>query len=529
MIALGQSKTKRMISLHGWSGVIIAALLYVVVLSGTIVVFAHEIGSWSRGVVPHGHALEHPIDNIVRIYARDIDPAYLDEIRIRETNRGYLSIFYHTHTKDPSGQLADKGVRVIVDPATDRLISKKEGFASEVFRRDPGSALERFLLDLHIRLHMPGFWGLLATGLLGLWMMISGVTGLLTHRHAIRDLFVPERPGDRLVSARDRHVLAGTWSLLFAFLVAFTGAFFSFAGSFGIPLVGMVAFGGDQQLMIETVIGLPPAIDTTPAPLASLDYIIHDAVSRAGTLPGGLTISNYGQADAAVLTQHAAANGNLMGNSLLYDGPTRAFEGIKPFLGTVPSASNTAVGLMGPLHFGNFAGATSKLIWVALGSAMCFVILSGTRMWLRRRADRPGWQIFRRFMVTIIYGFPIAMVASAYGHFLSLPFGTSLWWTPAAFVAASFVLLAYGMQRQDIDKTAQRLRKVLGATLILLPLLRLLAGGISWAEALATGHTAIPVIDLSVVAGGVVLWFWPIVAGYFHSPSRPVAVLEPAE
>ena len=68
-------------------------------------------------------------------------------------------------------------------------------------------------------------------------MMAAVVSGVLMHRHLIRDLFVAERPGRRLVSARDRHVLAASWSIPFAFVLAFTGSFFSFAGTVGLPLV----------------------------------------------------------------------------------------------------------------------------------------------------------------------------------------------------------------------------------------------------------------------------------------------------
>ncbi|MEM9139528.1 MAG: PepSY-associated TM helix domain-containing protein [Pseudomonadota bacterium] len=529
MIALGQSKTKRLVSLHGWSGVIMAALLYVVVLSGTIVVFGHEIGTWSRGAPGAGNALEHPIDHAVRSHARALDPAYLDDVTISSTDRGHLSIFYHTHAKDQNGQIADKGVRILLDPVTDAVISRDEGFSREIFRRDPASALERFLIDLHIRLHIPGFLGLLATGLLGLWMMISGVSGLLAHRHAIRDLFVPERPGARLVSARDRHVLAGTWSLIFAILVAFTGAFFSFAGSIGIPLMATVAFGGDQQAMVEAVIGFPAAGDSTPATMASLDYIIRDAAERAGSLPGSLVITHYGQADATVLTRHGPAPGALTGVSLLYDGPTRAYEGIKPFLGTVPSAGDTAVGLMAPLHFGHFAGFLSKILWVALGAAMCFVILSGTSLWLKRRAEQPGWLVFHRFISAVAYGFPIAMVACAYAHLISLPFGTSLWWTPAVFIFASILLLGYGAIRPDVLGTAIRMRHMLGLGLMGLPLCRLLTIGPSWAEGVATGATAQPVIDITLLAMGAALVWWPHVLAFFRREKDGLVVLEPAE
>ncbi|MEM9360974.1 MAG: PepSY-associated TM helix domain-containing protein, partial [Pseudomonadota bacterium] len=498
MIALEQAKTKRLIAVHGWSGIIIAALLYVVVLTGTIAVFAHEIGVWSRGDVALGHhELGHRIDHVVRQNARDLDPAYMEEVSIRTSSDGYLDVFFHTHAPNAEGQIRDKGVRLEIDQATGEVVGRAEGFRSEVYPREAASAFERFLVQLHIRLHIPGFWGLLATGVLGLWMMISGISGILTHRHAIRDLFVPERGGKRLVSARDRHVLSGTWGLLFAFLVAFTGSFFSFAGSIGIPVVGMVAFGGDQAKLVEAVIGVPSDPDATPATLASLDYVIMDAEDRAGTAPERITIMNYGRADSSVLTQHPPRNGDITGSLYMFDGPTRTFEGIKPVLGTVPSVSNTAFNLMAPLHFGHFAGVISKLIWLALGAAMCFVILSGSRLWMKRREDQPGWQVVRRMLVTVSYGCPIALVFAAYAHFLALPFKASLWWTPAAFVVASIVLLGYGCMKTELSLLDERLRRLLGASLIGLPVCRIFVAGPNWGDALQAGSTAVPVLDIA--------------------------------
>ena len=530
MIALNQAKTKRLVALYGWSGVLLAILLYVVVLSGTVVVLVHEIGIWSAGNTVVSHPLEKPIDSIVRSNARTIPPEYYEEVSIRETGDGNLSMFFHAHVQDANGQVADKGVRLIVDTDEQAVISRKEGYSRDVFGEEPETALEQFLLQLHIRLHIPGMLGLLATGILGLWMMVAGISGLLAHRHVVRDMFVSERPGDRLAAVRDRHALAGSWSLIFALLLAFTGSFFSFAGSIGIPVVGMVATGGDQRALIEKLIGVDKPEDARLAPLASLDYMIMDATDRAGTAPEQISITNYGRRDASVMMFHPASEGDLTGLTLLFEGPSRKFEGVKPFLGTVPSVSNTAVGLMAPLHFGNFAGMLSKIVWVALGAAMTFVILTGTRLWLRRRAEQPGWQAFRRIMVAVMYGFPIAMVACAYGYFLALPSGETHYWTAFSFIAASVVCVLYGWREKDIARSADRLCSILALSLIALPLVRLLMGGTAWSEAMISGRTIIPSIDILLVLGGLLLMRWDQVASMFSlQKTETTSVLGPAE
>src|SRR3546814_10626149 len=89
------------------------------------------------------------------------------------------------------------------------------------------------------------------------------------------------RRGD-LLSKRDAHAVAGSWNLLFSFLLAFTGSFFSFATSFGVPVMAMVAFNGDQAKAFETFIGNPPVNDPRPAPMASIEAMLADATHRAG-------------------------------------------------------------------------------------------------------------------------------------------------------------------------------------------------------------------------------------------------------
>ena len=83
-----------------------------------------------------------------------------------------------------------------------------------------------------------GSWGLILTGVLGVAMLAAAVSGLLMHRHLIRDIFTLRPGAQRLVSRRDLHTVAGTWILPHAFVLAFTGAFFSFAISIGVPCPG---------------------------------------------------------------------------------------------------------------------------------------------------------------------------------------------------------------------------------------------------------------------------------------------------
>ncbi len=96
-------------------------------------------------------------------------------------------------------------------------------------------------------------------------MLAAAVSGLLMHRHLLRDIFTLRPGAQRLVSRRDLHTVAGTWILPHAFVLAFTGAFFSFAISVGVPVLAKIAFNGNQPAMIEALIGIQKTARSPPS------------------------------------------------------------------------------------------------------------------------------------------------------------------------------------------------------------------------------------------------------------------------
>ena len=139
---------------------------------------------------------------------------------------------------------------------------------------------------------------------------------------------------------------------------------------------------------------------------ASLNAIMADSARRAEGPVTYVGISNYGRKDARVEIWDDPADGGMLYVTNVNEGATGAFLERKAQLGTVPSLGGTLYGLMYPLHFGHFAGILSKAAWCALGVALCFVILSGFRLWVRRRAEDPQWRAFGRVVQVMGYGLP---------------------------------------------------------------------------------------------------------------------------
>ncbi len=503
------SLVKRLFAIHGWSGIALGLLLYAVIVTGTVAVFAEEIGQWSSPLPTHpGEILQPGLDTAVRDAARTVDPQYYEEVGIFAATGERLSVFFHTHVEGQDGGIVDKGVELEYDPSTWALLDRREGEGPDIRAADTDAALARFLVDLHVRLYLPDPWGLLLTGALGLAMMVAAITGLIVHRKLLSQLFVQRISArNTLLTARDRHVVAGSWNLIFAFLLAFTGSFFSFAGSFGLTVMSMVATGGDQKKLIETVIGMPAPHDDSPAVMADLDGILDDARARTsgdGSHPISLSVQRWGRADAITSVGMSPPEGSLSGTILLYDAATGEFMRPKPAIGLQPSLGNDVLGLIGPLHFGNFAGFASKAAWFGLGCAAAYVVGSGLLLWLLRRRTE-GWLRLEKLTQWMLYGLPLALIGSAIGFFaaplLDLNAGAAVKLGFVA-VAASVSLLVW--YTSDLDRLRRHLLLALAVSLLSVTPLRLLGGGMPWSDAIAGGWAVVPAVDLLLLIAGLV-------------------------
>ncbi|MEJ5978105.1 PepSY-associated TM helix domain-containing protein [Novosphingobium sp. PS1R-30] len=506
MIHLPKEETKLMVAVHGWSGIVLGLLLYAVVLTGMAAVFAEEIGAWSAGHVETRSAFQKPIDAQVRTLIPRTPAEFRDDVNAFEIGDHNLGVFFHRHELKPNGEPVDRGVYYQLD-AAGNVQKELRGTGEEVFGPRNDDALSSFLVDTHVRLHLPNPWGLLLTGVLGLAMLVAAISGLLIHRHLFKDIFTLRRKANPVLVDRDRHSVAGTWSLPFAFILAFTGSFFSFFGTVGVPIVAMAAFGGDQVALSEAVFGSAAKPDPTPKVIGNLDRITADAAQRAGGAPTFMTIEHFGRADAVVTTFHMPKAGDIEPSTLVYKGATGEFDRAKPSIGTRPSAGGTLAAIMGPLHFGNFAGVLSKAVWFGLGFAMCYVTLTGLRLWLvRRREGARSLDWLERATTVVGFGLPFALLVCAVAFLVTMPLGSAVFWTPTSFVAACLVTIAaaFVLSNARLDRALQIGMAVL---LVALPFVRFATGGPGWGPALATGELAIPAVDLALwFGGGWALW-----------------------
>jgi uncharacterized iron-regulated membrane protein len=498
VIKLKPRETRTLVAVHGWAGAVLGLLLYAVIVTGTAAVFANEIKAWSSGQLGSSEPLARPLNALMERLAADTPVEFREDLSLRATPGGNLWAFFHVH-EQVDGKLKERGILYTIAP-DGRVVARSEGYGDDMAAADRFTALGRFYVDLHVRLHVPRPWGLVLTGVLGLAMLVAAVSGILMHRHLFTDIFTL-RGRDRMVGLRDLHSVAGTWTLPHAFVLAFTGAYLSFAIAVGLPMLAKIAFKGDVRQMVTTLNGAP-VVDARPAATANLDDVFADARRRAAAPLLLAAVENRGRADARITIFPAPKSGELSAMRLIYDGSTGALVRERPVIGMQPSTGASLLALVAPLHFGNFAGWWSRAVWFALGAASAYVTWSGLNLWVRRRADTRGWRALGTMTAWIGGGLPFAMAAAAVAYFISLPSLTTVFWTPAAFLIAAALALAPVLYVRPVERSAPLLFGATGLLLLALPVLRAAAGGPGWGTALATGHDAVPVMDVFVILGG---------------------------
>lgn len=378
--------------IHRWTGLVVGYLALLVFFTGVVAVFSHELADWAERDQPHHDLAElaasGQLDRILETTRAELDPDAESTIQIRAHGRGYVHV---SVTRDgehdgPQAQLRR------VDPSDGRIVTHVAGESPDAFFANVTAreALERFLLDLHIRLLMPGQLGLWVTGIAGFALMLLLGTGVYVHWPSRRRVLeAPRRDNERKLLG-DLHTSLGFWSVPFTALLGFTGAFFSLAGSLLIPLFAYAAYGGDVE-QLAAAVRAPlevPAADE----LAPLRVSLADAHERAGMPIDRIRLEHGGDDHGYALMVSTGEPGwGMSYRRFVYDAQTGEFARESPGIGAEPTFATTLLQLVGVLHFGTLAGFSTKLLWFLLGLLTCVLAGTGFALWaVRDRKKNPG-------------------------------------------------------------------------------------------------------------------------------------------
>ncbi len=377
-----QQLVKQSLQGHAWMGLFWAGLLYLICLSGTLVVFFPEMERWeqpleteytdmsassiSAALSAFQEKIDEPIESLYYIYPNEDIP------------RAHVSANEQEWWLDNNGHLVEQ-----VDAPWTSMMT-----------------------DLHIYLHLPHTIGIIIVGMLGAMMCGLVISGVLSHPNLFKDAFKMRWGGNKHLEQTDLHNRLSVWSLPFFLVISLTGAYI---GLFGINMTVADYFDDSitSEEVISTVFGDDPQINEAPItvdiqaieddlkkrePEVQFLYLVVQKpgtegqyVEMAATLPNRLIYSE-------IYRYHS--DGRFIDYQHLSDGEA----------GRQVAYSSYRI------HFGHFGGVFTKLMYVVLGFAMTAITVTGVNMWFNKRKIRNRWYYLWNGYV---WSVPLAMACAA--------------------------------------------------------------------------------------------------------------------
>ena len=353
--------TRGWFRVHSFTGVITGLILFIVCWSGTFATVSHEI-DWL--VTPERRAMPQ------------VEPASWGEIHAAAQARvpGAEVRSLHAPLYPRSTYTAwiayedGTSARLFIDPYTAQVTGERSGFD-----------VARFFRSFHMNLFMPDSWGYYIVGATGITMLVSMIAALFLYKRWWTRFFRFKRGTTGRVFFSELHKTSGLWSLWFVLLIGVTGVWY---------LIEIAA--GDitgEYINFRP----PPALEASEG-TASLDVLVQSVQNARPTLdikmvgwvdedgPQANTLYVDGQdrhllvRDRANKLYVAESNGNI-----LFD---QSASDLSPYWRWIDTVD--------PLHFGDFAGLTTKLIWLVSGLILSGLILTGTYLHAKRLAAASG-------------------------------------------------------------------------------------------------------------------------------------------
>lgn len=379
----------RMLSGHTALGLALSALLYVVCLSGTLVVFHNEFSRWEQPGATEFNDVTP--DTVQTLYENVL--ARLDETPERVT--------LVLPTRDVPRLIAGAGDDYWLADADGRL-------------GDPvAHPFSEFLVTLHMYLHLPAIAGITLVGLLGVMMLGLVLSGFLAHPRIFRDAFQFRRNKSARLGETDLHNRLSVWAAPFHITIALTGALLGLA-TIGAYALALVFHDGDYTKVFPPIFGEETATGPAPGGLADVAAAYRTFQAERPDLAAWLVYVNGAGTDAQnieIVTQVPGqlayfdgvqfdAAGNMLGATGMSDGET----------------GQKMAAAVYSLHFGWYGGQAVKFAYLALGLALTVVCASGFTLWLikRREKGRPSPRLERAW-IAVVWGSPVVLAATMLG------------------------------------------------------------------------------------------------------------------
>jgi uncharacterized iron-regulated membrane protein len=511
-----QETVKKLYLVHSWVGAVTAILMFVITFTGAVAVFgAPELKIWSYPIIHHPVDIDPiELESLIRQHASEVEPEYRDNINVvfpAVHSKELLLIYFEAKVVGDEGRMHKRWVHFEHDPRNLELLNRREGTPGEIFKVFPTDMAD-FIIDFHAYLHLPHPWGLVLTGILGLVLFASIMTGLLIHRKILRELFTFRPFRSLRLLWTDTHKVIGVWGVLFHSTIAFTGVFLGFASVVLVPVAAYVSFQGDEQALVDSVL---PKIE----PQLTGEYSDIN-VAKVLSIVGEYGESNVGDVVSATILGGNDSNALVVLNTLAGDGVTAkvlqfhantaVLEVSHTTYSRIGGISAPILDVMRPLHFGNFGGLPVKFLWAFLGLGTSLLALSGMMIWIERRAYGPSGKLSQknyyrisRMSVSVCGGLLIATALLFYSQlFLDTADENLGFWFKAIFFFSWFVVGLFGLLNMNEYKLGRIILAVSGALFFFIAPLNGMVAGDHLLNVLEYGHYVTAGVDLVLMLSG---------------------------
>ena len=471
---LSPALVKQSLASHAWLGLAVGAFMYLVCLSGSFLVFEHELEHWEQADAPERH----------QVTPEQVQSAYnlLEKQVMAEDNKAETDSEHHHHMFVMLPTAASPNMRVASDDGS-YFVNADGSLGDKV-----DTPWTQLLIDLHLYLHLPKSFGMIVVSILGVMLCGLIISGFLSHPRIFKDAFTLRPKAAPRLSQADWHNRFSVWGAPFHLMIGVTGAFFGLASLF--VLIGAQAFyDGDTSKVVPAIYGAEPELEQ-PLQTAAVGKALAQMPRIAPEAePFYITVEDVGTEHQYILlgAEHP--------ERLIYAEQYR-FDSAGNYLSKVGfsdgEAGRQAIFSVYRIHFGHFGGLLVKLAYVALGLALAVISVSGINIWLAKRRQRDG---LNNIWTAIVWGTPFALGLTAVSQLaLSISSHWLFWGT----------LVVAGLLCQWVDhhNRSKGLLQLAGAlTLLAMVILHAMAFGTYAWKAAPLG------INLSFIATAVLL-FW---------------------
>ncbi|MEM6512677.1 MAG: PepSY-associated TM helix domain-containing protein [Pseudomonadota bacterium] len=492
----------RIYNAHSWTGISLGLFLFVVCFTGSVALFHHELQSWEdparRVAMPESPIPVQPlVDDWVAAYAPE-NITFLG-VHMPDFYEPYYMAF--ANVREAEGEPVEFR-RIRWHAATGDVLPER------------GDGLSTWLLDFHRDLMWPDALGgrQIGRGLVGIAgviMLLSIITGILTHRKILKEFFTYRTKKTVRVKWKDAHNFLGIWSLPFSTMIAFTGAWLGIVVLL-LPITAMLVFKGDTEKVVEVVAGAPAERAGISAPMISFDEMAQREHSTLGGKPVYISATLIGDKNAEYVVNYKPES------RLFYFESERvsAVTGeLLPATGlNEPTAATRTLAAMSPLHYGTFGGAALKFLYLGLGLATSVMIALGNMVWIERRANSAEgsqspqfYDRLSRLTAGVCAGVAVATVAIFYTDvFYHGDEDARIFWIGVTYFGVWLAATLFAFIAANGYRATRTLTAVTGVSMLGVPVLSFLSAGEMPLAAFARGHLAAPAADATIFVLGLI-------------------------